>query len=252
MAKYDVEYRCGHSQTVQLVGKHSERERKLEWMSGNLCPACYAQEQREKEARMPITATVTSSGLQVTSDGLVCEIVLSGGTVNRKEEIKGLGYRWVEPEGGLMGLLSMSAPRKAWVKRITVDPENSASLQIHLSALNGIADVVKNGLSVLDIAMAKKKLGEIEEKKEAASLAEQRIAALKKPDRPSCHPTQHPGYVSRSWNGKYYGRPGSYNYYVAGINYKLTDAEHAILSEYTKKLAEYDAQVNAIRKEVSE
>ena len=32
MAKYDVTYACGHTETVNLYGKTSERERKIYWM----------------------------------------------------------------------------------------------------------------------------------------------------------------------------------------------------------------------------
>lgn len=41
MAKYDVTYSCGHTDTVQLYGKNEERERKLKWMENSLCPECY-------------------------------------------------------------------------------------------------------------------------------------------------------------------------------------------------------------------
>ena len=41
MAKYDVDYSCGHSATIQLVGPTRERERKIEWMERGLCPDCY-------------------------------------------------------------------------------------------------------------------------------------------------------------------------------------------------------------------
>lgn len=49
MAKYDVTYACGHTETVDLYGKTSERERKIEWMENNcVCPSCYKAEQAAK------------------------------------------------------------------------------------------------------------------------------------------------------------------------------------------------------------
>ncbi|MBO4541083.1 MAG: hypothetical protein J5736_03820 [Bacilli bacterium] len=52
MAKYEVTYSCGHSDTVTLFGPHKERDRKLEWMKTTLCPACYKAEQaRLREER---------------------------------------------------------------------------------------------------------------------------------------------------------------------------------------------------------
>jgi len=44
MAKYNVEYVCGHEAVVQLYGKNSEREKKLNWMAKNLCPDCWKKE----------------------------------------------------------------------------------------------------------------------------------------------------------------------------------------------------------------
>lgn len=43
--KYNVKYGCGHEGTVALFGPTRERERKLEWMSDNLCPDCYKKQQ---------------------------------------------------------------------------------------------------------------------------------------------------------------------------------------------------------------
>lgn len=57
MAKYDVTYACGHVKTVDLYGKTSERERKIEWMEGNcLCPACYKAEQQAKAKVLDLPA----------------------------------------------------------------------------------------------------------------------------------------------------------------------------------------------------
>lgn len=42
MAKYTVEYSCGHWGEVNLYGPGKERERKIEWFKNQaLCPDCY-------------------------------------------------------------------------------------------------------------------------------------------------------------------------------------------------------------------
>lgn len=38
--KYNVTYACGHEGIVNLFGKMSDRDRKLEWLAGEDCPAC--------------------------------------------------------------------------------------------------------------------------------------------------------------------------------------------------------------------
>ena len=56
MAKYDVNYNCGHSGRIELFGKNSERQRKIEWLSGQECPNCAAQTRAEKIERQNIAA----------------------------------------------------------------------------------------------------------------------------------------------------------------------------------------------------
>lgn len=60
MAKYNVNFSCGHSDTIELFGKVSERMSRIEWLEKEgLCPECYAKlcaEQAEKrEAAMAET-----------------------------------------------------------------------------------------------------------------------------------------------------------------------------------------------------
>mgnify|MGYP000844594219 CR=1 FL=1 len=52
MAKYTITYACGHQETIQLYGKSSDREWKMQSMQQRLCPACYkaAKKQEQKEA----------------------------------------------------------------------------------------------------------------------------------------------------------------------------------------------------------
>lgn len=51
--KYDVKFSCGHTHTVELFGKTSERERKIKWYEEvAVCPDCYRE---QKEIEMQIT-----------------------------------------------------------------------------------------------------------------------------------------------------------------------------------------------------
>jgi len=42
MAKYNVTYRCGHQETVQLFGKYNDRYNKIAYYETIDCPACRA------------------------------------------------------------------------------------------------------------------------------------------------------------------------------------------------------------------
>lgn len=41
MAKYQVTYACGHTDTIQLYGKETEREKRLAYLATIDCPNCY-------------------------------------------------------------------------------------------------------------------------------------------------------------------------------------------------------------------
>ena len=42
--KYDVRFSCGHTETVVLYGKTSEREKKIEWYESKaVCSDCYRE-----------------------------------------------------------------------------------------------------------------------------------------------------------------------------------------------------------------
>lgn len=61
MAKYNINYSCGHKGTVGLVGKYSERERKIEWMEQGVCPDCYKAQQEAKRAAENKAAAVAAA-----------------------------------------------------------------------------------------------------------------------------------------------------------------------------------------------
>lgn len=53
MAKYVVNYSCGHTGTVQLTGSDKDRKRKIEWLEAQgVCPECYkAQQEAARKAK---------------------------------------------------------------------------------------------------------------------------------------------------------------------------------------------------------
>ena len=49
MAKYEVKFSCGHTATVELFGKGTERERKIAYFEKyGICPECYKAEKEEE------------------------------------------------------------------------------------------------------------------------------------------------------------------------------------------------------------
>lgn len=48
--KYEIEYACGHTGTVQLFGKTADRERKVKWLETQICPTCEHAEIEKRRA----------------------------------------------------------------------------------------------------------------------------------------------------------------------------------------------------------
>ena len=48
MAKYTITYTCGHTETIQLFGKVSERMRKIAKLEQCECDACFRNKQNEQ------------------------------------------------------------------------------------------------------------------------------------------------------------------------------------------------------------
>lgn len=66
MAKYDVTYKCGHTETVQLYGKIDDRMKKIEWMEQHaVCSECKRKETEEKHRQEYEKALQQSESLPV-------------------------------------------------------------------------------------------------------------------------------------------------------------------------------------------
>ena len=49
--KTTVTCKCGHTITIELFGENEERERKIAWQEGSLCPECYRAAQAKEAAK---------------------------------------------------------------------------------------------------------------------------------------------------------------------------------------------------------
>ena len=88
MAKYTVTRNCGHTEQVELYGKMSDRDRKIEWMEKGECRDCYSKANASDNCGVKLTVKNTS-------------LLVTGNTYAIKDTLKSIGYRW-DPQ------------RKAW------------------------------------------------------------------------------------------------------------------------------------------
>jgi hypothetical protein len=253
MAQYIIHHACGHDREISLFGPNAEREDKIRWMEGRDCPACWGKKKREKEAQMPIAMTIQFNGMDTDEKGNpVAEVILTGGTALRKEEIKNMGYCWQEVRGGIVDFLSYTRAPMAWVRHVPIsdlleDGKDDTLLKIENDAAVLGAEIDAK-LSPLDIEMAKKKLIE-RAAKDAA------IANLTKPVRPEgIFPEIGSG--KWSWNGKVYGKAKyGYRIYIChgesrdGDEMKLTSEQAEKLLAYIAAKEAYTAAIKKINEE---
>lgn len=224
MAKYTINHRCGHSRVMQLYGPEIDRQRKITWMEGQSCPSCWGKEKAEEEAKKPIAISVATNGVDTdTAGNLLVEVILSGGTKPRKDEIKALGYAWTEVRGGMLDWFADRA-QMAWTKQIPLDFDGKFIEIVKADAQALGVEKIDHRIGPLDIAAAKK------------TIARRQEALAAKPARPDCHPrAQHP---TGRWNGEYYGQAKYKNlrYYIDGEEYKLTEDEYKQCITYRKAI----------------
>ena len=64
MAKYSVNYTCGHKDEVELFGKYSLRDERIKWLENNaVCPECYRAAKEAERARATQAAAEKNKGL---------------------------------------------------------------------------------------------------------------------------------------------------------------------------------------------
>ena len=65
MAKYQIEFSCGHTETRDIIGRVSDRESKAEWMAQGLCSECWEEEKKRQfeEQKMKAAEEAREYGL---------------------------------------------------------------------------------------------------------------------------------------------------------------------------------------------
>ena len=233
--KYTVLMSCGHEDTVELVGKNSERERKIEYFKTyGLCKECYKKMMREKEANEPFNFNVTVLPYINKENGSIyLSVWFSGNTKPYKDDIKLLGgYKWSERESA-EDYFSLKRSPLCWNKIITLD-----ELQSEIEKAKSIGAecvITEKGLfASINYQIALDARKEWEEKQSKISKVVKPIA---------------PGVLKgRKLNQKIYGKEDNYSIYPDGEKIIITNEQAAEIKEYMKQKAEYKKKVEEIKK----
>lgn len=258
MAKYTIEYTCGHEghREVQLVGPHKDRERKLEWMSREcLCPECWKAKKEAETKALGIVARVRAC--PGTKPAIAIE--LYGDTIPIKDAAKGRGYRFGTLNAGqniIFAVIGTGGEQRGWTRIIDVDTtieEAAQKLTTELQWIKSLPNlnVEKSSfLSPVDIKFLQIGIKKQDELKAELAEAERKAAEKKAADaawmaenpKPTVRGLRQivgapklgePG--TRQWNGKWYGRDER-RVYLDGNEYNLTKEQKA----------EYEASRSAI------
>lgn len=108
--KYTIKMGCGHEDVINVIGKMSERERKIKYYEDyGLCNKCYEEKKKkeyekkakEKEERLSnhkldIQPRIWSAPFVDWEDDIPCLVVFIKGddTYNVKDELKQIGYKY--------------------------------------------------------------------------------------------------------------------------------------------------------------
>ena len=142
MAKYQIDYACGHgSFEEQLFGPGKERTRKIEWLSANkVCPDCYKSEMQAQRQSEQLSAEIIFNAFS----GGVWLAITKGDTYSIKEALKSIGCRWREYSCN-SDILGMRAPKKAWMLYVGKSPE-AEDFESKLQAAFDL--LAKHGISI--------------------------------------------------------------------------------------------------------
>lgn len=235
MAKYTIMMSCGHEDTVELLGKIKDRQRKIEYFKSNgLCKECYKKKMEEQSEAEGLNFNVSVLPYIDEEDGgILLYVWFSGNTKPYKDEIKSLGgYRWSE-RGSANDFLSFKKIPMCWNKIIKLESfQDEVTKAKSIGADNTISESGLFATVYCQIALDRQK--KWKEKKD-------KIAALEKPIVPNV-------LKGHKWNQKIYGKSGNYSIYPDGEKTVITDEQAEEIKNYLVAKEEYRKKVEEIEK----
>ncbi|MGI5840148.1 MAG: hypothetical protein ACOX8W_10885 [bacterium] len=137
MAKYNINYSCGHKGTVGLVGKYSERERKIEWMEQGVCPDCYKAQQEAKRAAENKAAAVAAAdaglpALKGSEKQINWANSIRADLITGLEKIRALAIEANQPQAivGTIDAIINNGSAKFWIDNRGYTPKQIVTMEV--------------------------------------------------------------------------------------------------------------------------
>lgn len=230
--KYTVKMSCGHEDTVSLIGKNSERERKIAYYEAyGVCKECYKKQMEEKAKTEGFVFNGTVlSGIDNQGNILV-NVWFSGDTKPHKDEIKSLGgYHWNERE----------------TMEDEIPGEHLLLCWNKVISLKNLAPEIEKAVSIgANVIITKEKLY-TEYNYQRALVKQQewnernkKLAEIPKPNVPDV-------LKGCRWNQKIYGKSGNYSIYPDGEKVMISDEQAEEIKCYLEEKAEYLKKIEEI------
>jgi hypothetical protein len=195
-----------------------------------ICPDCYKAAKAAEDAAAPtIAKIVLVPGLEP-----VIAIEVSGQIEANKDALYNIGFRWSDSaSGGLMGYFSMARPKRvlALVCKVESAEQSGQWISTTQAALAGLGYKITDTLSAIDMAYLAKILGDRATEVDTKAAAQALLASIKASDpRPMVSPLRQriadlEKKYNAKWNGKMYGKPSHWSFYLADEKYSATNAE---------------------------
>lgn len=224
--KYNITMGCGHTETIQLCGKHVERDRKLQYLQDyGICKECYKSAIREQERKQGLLLHAhICTYMEHMNGNIYLYLWFSGDTMTHKDEIKSSGYHW---DG------------ECWSKQVKLQDFQGEA--VHAASIGAKKARYENRMHYteyypIEIQAFKSAL---EEQKKWYDMHD-KISAIKKPDKPEI-------VAGHYWNQKIYGKHGQHRIYLDKKETFITDEDALQIKKYLDEKNEYSKKVEEIK-----
>lgn len=145
MAKYQITHSCGHTVEHNLVGKSVDREKKADWLAGQVCSRCWAS---AKQAQGPVVAL--SAEPAVDPEDLAArhkaDAITIGMEIDRlaASDLTPNSVSWHRRDAEIKKLQRDQAERSRWAKQDGKLPSEPARLRITITWSYEVRDLLRS------------------------------------------------------------------------------------------------------------
>jgi len=135
MAKYTINYKCGHTAEIQLFGNRDERDRKIAWLEANaVCPECHRARMEQERAEATAKAAADAEAESLPKLNGTPKQIAWAETIRRDaiDKLKAAGLK-EEIVGKVIAIVCAEADCRWWIDHRLDD--SKAMMMAHKDAI---------------------------------------------------------------------------------------------------------------------